>query len=330
MTLRIPPLATLVTLLSLSVDLTSACFPFFTFPAPSTTSSTPTSSSSSSSTNSDDRVDRRLGNATDCGHKGRSRVVGGEEAGQHEFPWHCALLNSEGKFYGCSATLISCDPVIAVTAAHCVPAINLPLITIKLRTPTYLACGRNNINDTNPNKLEENEQRLKVDKVIPFPSFNQDTFENDIAVIKVRGNFNCVKTVLYPACLPDSERLTYEGWEATTVTGWGRLGEGAAPAQRLRKAKIPVVSDAECRSVMKKQPEAPPVRDTMMCGGSLQGGVDSCQGDSGGPMVCSSRDTNTLLGIISWGYGCGRANKPGVYTKVVNYLDWIKQTTNSV
>lgn len=66
----------------------------------------------------------------------------------------------------------------------------------------------------------------------------------------------------------------------------------------------------------------------MFCAGYLAGGIDSCQGDSGGPMVCSSRDRSTLLGIISWGYGCGRANKPGVYTKVANYLDWIKQTVN--
>ena len=65
----------------------------------------------------------------------------------------------------------------------------------------------------------------------------------------------------------------------------------------------------------------------MFCAGYLAGGIDSCQGDSGGPMVCTSRERNTLLGIISWGYGCGRANKPGVYTKVVNYLDWIRQHT---
>ena len=35
------------------------------------------------------------------------------------------------QFYGCSATLISCDPVIAVTAAHCIPKVEQLSITYR-------------------------------------------------------------------------------------------------------------------------------------------------------------------------------------------------------
>ena len=61
----------------------------------------------------------RLSNATNCGRKRLNRILGGVVSGEHEFPWHCALLNPDLSFYGCSAVLLSCDPVVIVTAAHC-------------------------------------------------------------------------------------------------------------------------------------------------------------------------------------------------------------------
>lgn len=48
------------------------------------------------------------------------------------------------------------------------------------------------------------------------------------------------------------------------------------------------------------------------------------QGDSGGPLVCVQDNRMTLVGIISWGIGCGQKDVPGIYTKVINYLDWIQ------
>ena len=323
--------------------LVQACLPniFPVIPAPTdnrkpgNSISTSQPSSVTSSTSSIDKVEKQaLVNATDCGQKGGGRVVGGADAAQHEFPWHCALLNSQGKFYGCSATLLSCDPVVAVTAAHCIPKWKLPLITINFRTPATLACGRNKMDPKrDPSSLENNEQRLTITKVITHPNFNDNTFENDIAVIKVDGKFTCKRRVLWPACLPNKDEYSYVGWKATTVSGWGRLSEDGDPAEQLQKANIPVVNEQVCKEAMKKQKDAPAVKDAMMCGGKKEGGTDSCQGDSGGPLVTtadtvgkrkrSSKNGWSLVGVVSWGLGCARPDTYGVYTKVAHYLRWI-------
>ena len=65
----------------------------------------------------------------------------------------------------------------------------------------------------------------------------------------------------------------------------------------------------------------------MFCAGDLLGKKDACKGDSGGPAVAQIQGRATLFGITSWGYGCGRRNKPGVYTKVIEYVKLIQRNT---
>ena len=69
-------------------------------------------------------------NATECGRKGGTggsyrvnddKIIGGTPALENEIPWQVALISEDGSWRGCSAILLSCDPVIVITAAHCVP-----------------------------------------------------------------------------------------------------------------------------------------------------------------------------------------------------------------
>ena len=67
----------------------------------------------------DDMEVPRMKNASQCGKKSLNRILGGVVTQDNEFPWHCALLNTDQSFFGCSAVLLSCEPLILATAAHC-------------------------------------------------------------------------------------------------------------------------------------------------------------------------------------------------------------------
>jgi len=69
------------------------------------------------------------------------------------------------------------------------------------------------------------------------------------------------------------------------------------------------------------------LENTFLCTGWEEGQRDACNGDSGGPLVVTRADGRAeLMGVVSWGIGCGHRGRPGVYTRVSEFLPWIEKT----
>uniref|UniRef100_A0A3B4Y4B4 Vitamin K-dependent protein C n=1 Tax=Seriola lalandi dorsalis TaxID=1841481 RepID=A0A3B4Y4B4_SERLL len=126
-------------------------------------------------------------------------------------------------------------------------------------------------------------------------------------------------SVLLPLMM--AERVLHLNGTMTVVTGWGNTDvESKTFSSALNVIKIPLVSRSVCTQQMFNN-----VSDNVLCAGFLGQSMDACEGDSGGPMVTLYQDTWFLIGLVSWGEGCGRKDKVGIYTKVSNYNDWISR-----
>jgi trypsin len=91
------------------------------------------------------------------------------------------------------------------------------------------------------------------------------------------------------------------------------------------KVDVPLVPRAACASAYATST----ISDRMICAGYDAGGKDSCQGDSGGPLeVRGSGAARVLIGVVSWGEGCARKKKYGIYSNVAAAAQWVSQTTN--
>uniref|UniRef100_A0AAR5PWV3 Peptidase S1 domain-containing protein n=1 Tax=Dendroctonus ponderosae TaxID=77166 RepID=A0AAR5PWV3_DENPD len=250
--------------------------------------------------------------ALECGARPQAvkhvaRVVGGGNAGLGSWPWQVALYK-DGEFQ-CGATLVSNRWL--VSAGHCFygsPNEHWVARLGALRRGTTL-----------PSPYE---QLRVISRIIVHPGYLDFGFINDISLLQMTYPV-VFSDYVRPVCLPPPGQVLENG-HLCTVIGWGQLFEvGRIFPDTLQEVQIPVISTPECRKRTLFLPLYK-ITDDMFCAGFDRGGRDACLGDSGGPLMCPEPNGRwTLQGITSNGYGCARANRPGVYTKVANYVGWI-------
>nr|XP_061805640.1 serine protease 27-like [Nerophis lumbriciformis] len=229
-----------------------------------------------------------------------SRIVGGQNAIEGDWPWMVSLHRRGSHF--CGASLINNQWLL--TAAHCFGSSNGPVTA-------YL--GRLTQSGPNPNEVSRN-----VDMTILHPNYNPSTFDNDVALLRLASpvTFN---NFIRPVCLADTASTFFTGTDSW-VTGWGRITEGGALPNDLMEVEVPVIGNRQCNCDYNPSSQ---ITENMICAGLRNGGKDACQGDSGGPMVSRQGTVWVQSGVVSFGEGCARPERPGVYARVSQYQAWI-------
>jgi trypsin len=267
------------------------------------------------------------------------RIVGGQTTTIEEYPWQAGLLAAgSGSAFNrqyCGGSLLTTR--IVITAAHCVYDLDPDCGDTQPPPPVQPPCtpatdpGGDGTRKIDPNDLEillgvstlstateADDYGVYPDHgaISYHPGYVPGDFVNDVAYIVLTGGVVESEEIQTIDIAGDTERSLWAAGMFTEISGWGDTIEDGAKSNTLRAASVPIVSDSACGSSAMYGGDFDP--QTMVCAGFTQGGVDTCQGDSGGPLQApiSASGGYRLVGITSWGQGCARPNKPGVYVRI--------------
>uniref|UniRef100_H2ZTM2 Serine protease 12 n=1 Tax=Latimeria chalumnae TaxID=7897 RepID=H2ZTM2_LATCH len=246
----------------------------------------------------------------------KKRIIGGNKSIRGGWPWQVSLrlktVNKDSRLL-CGATIVSSCWVI--TAAHCFKRFGMDVRYYVLRIGDYHTAVE-----------DQYEREIPVEKIVLHKNYRPNSNDNDIALVRLRGrDGHCItfNHHVLPVCLPKRKERARINRQACFITGWGDTGKSYS--RTLLQGAVPLLPKEVCQARYKEK-----FTNRMICAGNLSEHkrVDSCQGDSGGPLMCQKSNGHwVILGVTSWGYGCGRKDSPGVYTKVARFLSWIEKVT---
>ncbi|XP_030603822.1 hyaluronan-binding protein 2 [Archocentrus centrarchus] len=246
--------------------------------------------------------------------KALTRIFGGLKVSPGAIPWQVSVqVKPKGSSlpfnHVCGGILIASCWVL--TAGHCIePNKDMQVLAGSLSL----------------SKPDLGAQIIPVQKATKHANYRETSAAvyNDIGLLKLSGNPGfCANETQFvkTACLPNAQLP--DGTECK-ISGWGATEQSNLGSNHLLEANVLLINQEKCSEPVVY---GNILGNSMFCAGYLEGGVDSCQGDSGGPLTCVQNNANVVYGVVSWGDQCGKKNKPGVYTQVTHFLDWIRANT---
>jgi secreted trypsin-like serine protease len=233
-------------------------------------------------------------------------IVGGRDAAPGAYPSVAEI--TFGSSFLCTGTLIA--PNYVLTAGHC-GSITGAAVASPAGWPAALIDVR-----IGSNKSGQGE-KVPVSRVVVEPDYLA-TSGHDITLLQLASNSTKAPTKVAGA----SEGGLWAAGTMETIAGWGTTSEGGDTPDTLQEAQVPITTDATCAGAYDDFDPA-----TMICAGYPQGGTDTCQGDSGGPLFGRTAAGDLkVVGATSFGEGCARPGKPGVYARVGDapLREWIR------
>lgn len=239
--------------------------------------------------------------ATEQADTQHAPIVGGTAIDITEAPWQVSVL-SKSMQHICGGTILSASWVL--TAAHC-----------ETRVGQYVGAGHND-----RTAFSASGQVRKVTKVVSFPGFLDVTQGKDAELLQLETPLDLTtKSAVAIAYAAPSDAPAFAVGTSAFVSGWGVLSEnGGALPVLLQRTQVKVIGNADVPSRLAGWVTP----DQLVTTGR---DADACYGDSGGPLTVMHNGAPLLVGVVSWGDGCGV--NPGMYSRVASFADWIAQTT---